>query len=433
MTKVVITPDSAAAKLVPTSDDTIVFVDGKTLVTAEDEFLKYAQGITSLESDLLRISSAIFAADRAVARGEGQDLARVIQLEIPIVNVARLLPLRSVLEDLLYRLSQDAWTISFQQISGAPESTAPIPKEKRSGTTLLFSGGADSLAAALEFGKTNALQLVSHKTHNAVTDRAQRDLVDYLNAHGYDLPHMQFLVSSRSAPSNPARHDEEESQRTRSFVFLTLGSLAARRSGDTKVVFLAENGQMAIHLPLTQGRIGALSTHTAHPDVLRVAEALLSRALDYSFSITNPYVYQTKAEVVNRILTTLPDTLWLSNSCWRNSRLAKGTHCGSCIPCFVRRIAIERHGKDQTVYARDAWIDDLRAAGPDDLARRNMADFGDFITRFRTFSDEEVFSEWPELYSDAMDATQVISMYRRFAIEADAVLSQYPLMQPFLQ
>ena len=55
----------------------------------------------------------------------------------------------------------------------------------------------------------------------------------------------------------------ENSQRTRSFLFLVLGALAARRAGHIEIVYLAENGQMAIHLPLTQGRIGAFSTHTA--------------------------------------------------------------------------------------------------------------------------------------------------------------------------
>jgi hypothetical protein len=31
-----------------------------------------------------------------------------------------------------------------------------------------------------------------------------------------------------------------------------------------QLIYIAENGQMAIHLPLTQARIGAFSTHTAH-------------------------------------------------------------------------------------------------------------------------------------------------------------------------
>jgi hypothetical protein len=107
-------------------------------------------------------------------------------------------------------------------------------------------------------------------------------------------------------------------------------------------------------------------------------------------------------------------------------------HCGECIPCFVRRIAIEQHCSDESVYVRDAWIDDLTKAAPDDIARRNMADLGEFVLRFKTMTSEEIITEWPELISDVMDAGKVIAMYRRFADEALDVLSHYPKMKAFL-
>ena len=114
---------------------------------------------------------------------------------------------------------------------------------------------------------------------------------------------------------------------------------------------------MAIHLPLTQGRIGAFSTHTAHPDILVNMEAFLSEALDAPFQISNPYIHLTKAEVVKKVIDLFPDLIPTANSCWRNARLPAGTtHCGECIPCFIRRIAIEYvMSEDLTAYGRDCW------------------------------------------------------------------------------
>ena len=93
-------------------------------------------------------------------------------------------------------------------------------------------------------------------------------------------------------------HDVETTQRTRSFLFLILGGLVARRTGRREILYMAENGQMAIHLPLTEARIGAFSTHTAHPDVLIEMQKFLSIALAVELKIENPYVLRTKGEVV---------------------------------------------------------------------------------------------------------------------------------------
>ena len=54
------------------------------------------------------------------------------------------------------------------------------------------------------------------------------------------MTHRQFFVSSRSGQD--LTHDEENSQRTRSFLFLVLGSIAARRTGQHTLLYLAENG-----------------------------------------------------------------------------------------------------------------------------------------------------------------------------------------------
>jgi 7-cyano-7-deazaguanine synthase in queuosine biosynthesis len=402
------------------------------LITGERYFRREFGPLDSIESDMLLVASAVFAADRAYARGEREDVARQFELNVPVVNLGRLLPLVRVLEQALYRLSNDAWSIRLRGTGGVetPSSTPP----EVAGRTLLFSGGLDSLAAAVQYGSDSVpLQLVSHLTRNRITNKSQRDLLQVLRDNGLHLRHHQCLVSSRSAGSTELRHDEENSQRTRSFVFLTLGALFGRRSGHREILFLAENGQMAIHLPLTHGRVGAFSTHTAHPEVLASVEAFLSAALEIPVRITNPYVHLTKKEVVEIIHARLPAAIAPSNSCWKNSRLPAGiTHCGECVPCYVRRIAIECLTTDTTTYGREPWNEDIGTLGPLDDGRRNLVDLTELVKRFERNSNEEIMSEWPELYSDAIDADQVISMYRRFADEARFVLGRYPKLEPLL-
>lgn len=410
-----------------------VLVPGINLSTGETDFRRSFGVCDSIEMDLLLLASSIFAADRATPRGEREDICRHLRISVPVVNLARLFPMVGTIEEILYLLSNDIWEIELRQEQGVPVLGDSSARTGSGSRTLLFSGGLDSLAAAVEFGKgVEPLLLVSHNTHNTVTNKAQKDLMSILVNANFSVAHWQFFVSSRSR-EGLADHDEENSQRVRSFLFLVLGSLVARRRGSSEILFLAENGQLAIHLPLTQGRVGAFSTHTAHPDVLVLMQEILRKALVWELQIVNPYVHKTKAEVIEPVIQKMPEAIAHSNSCWRNARLkGQSTHCGECIPCYVRRIAIESAGDDQTRYARDPWSIDLERAGPEDVGRRNFADLAEFVKRFEVATNEEIMSEWPELYSRNFHADEVIDMYRRFSIEAREVLGRYSSLQAFL-
>ena len=110
----------------------------------------------------------------------------------------------------------------------APEQTLRSA-EPKDGETLLFSGGLDSLAAAVEFGKKTQLHLVSHITRNQQTRSTQQELVSMLSQSGLTIPHDQFFVSSLDAQNFD--HDVESTQRTRSFLFYGIGSLGCQTVG----------------------------------------------------------------------------------------------------------------------------------------------------------------------------------------------------------
>lgn len=408
----------------------VVLEIGANLYTAEEAFEHQFSSITSLERDLLTLAATIFAVDRGIQRGEREEYARSLEVSVPIVNAARLQPLIPLAVRVLRTLSNDRWRVSLRQEPGAPEENLQI--NATNGQTLLFSGGLDSLAAALEFGRVSQIQLVSHVTRNRQIRATQAQLVDLLTAIGLQLPHLQFFVSSHDAPGFD--HDIESTQRTRSFLFLVLGALVARRLGHREILMLAENGQMAVHLPLSQARIGAFSTHTAHPDVLNKMQSFLNQALGTDLRITNPYVSRTKAESIRIAWDQLRNAIPVANSCWRQAHLPEGaSHCGECIPCIVRRIAIEYHGVDETVYARDTFSEDIADLPPEDEARRNLFELCEFMLHFERDSDPVVMDGWPELLSPNVDARATIEMYRRAAGETRAVLSRYPKLAPILQ
>jgi 7-cyano-7-deazaguanine synthase in queuosine biosynthesis len=402
---------------------TLLKLDGDVITgrkSAEQNF----GDVSSLELDLLAIASSIFAADRGQERGEREKFARTFELHIPIINIGRLIGLVPVIEKTLRRLSNDTWKINLYQSTGTICDTKST--KQAAGKVLLFSGGLDSLAAAIEFSQgKESLALVSHHTMNRQTTTAQATLYQMLLSKGCKLTHHSYFVSARD--TNLFEHAVENSQRTRSFLFLTLAAITASRMGRREIVVIAENGQMAIHLPLNSARIAAFSTHTAHPDVLVQMQLFLRGAFGINFVIQNPYVLRTKKEVIEPIIKNAPETIPHSNSCWKNSRMTKGaTHCGECIPCFIRRIAIESYQPDKTAYGRDVFKEKFGELKPTDEGRRNLADLAELTLKFEKMSDAELYDEWPELYSENIDAPATISMYRRAAAESRAILSKYP-------
>jgi Queuosine biosynthesis protein QueC len=244
-------------------------------------------------------------------------------------------------------------------------------------------------------------------------------------------------VGGRHRPGYPfpPDRDREETQRTRSFLFLALGALAARRRGFHDVVLIAENGQMAIHLPLTAARISAFSTHTAHPEFVDLAGKIFSQILSFQIKIENPFLYLTKAQVIGNLVASHADLIGTSVSCWKASRVSGGkNHCGSCVPCLVRRIALESHGLKPDEYHRDIFAEDLSAADPDDDGKRNLCELGEFISTFEVSRPQAEFEQlYPDLLNGAYSSPSAIEMYQRFAREARDVLDRYPAVASVLR
>jgi 7-cyano-7-deazaguanine synthase in queuosine biosynthesis len=414
----------------PPKNAGLVLAPGGNLRWGGSGFKEKFGTLTSLEEDLLILSSAIYGCDLAFKRGERENITRNIALRVPVTNFQAFERVHGDLEHILYVLSHDNWTVEFARRGGSPESAATWSKQQ--GKTLLFSGGLDSLAAAVELldqiGPAH-LQLASHVTGNQLTRGTQEKLVEYLNSKYQPQVNRIALRTGGHKHKDfpfPSDQDREETQRTRSFMFLAIGSLAARRSGQSEVVMIAENGQMAIHLPLSAARIGAFSTHTAHPQFVDLASDFFSKVLDYQIQISNPYLYRTKAEVVKGLVAKHPTAIGISVSCWRGSRVSGSNHCGECVPCLVRRVAVEANGLKLPEYARDLLAEDVSNLPEDNEGKRNLVEFGEFASAFKRLPQAELQFMYPDLFSAHFDTDAAVKMYKRFADEALTVLSSYP-------
>src|SRR5690606_33855127 len=136
----------------------------------------------------------------------------------------------------------------------------------------------------------------------------------------------------------------------RSIIFLAYGLLAAsalRASSEGTSISLVvpENGFISMNVPLTNLRLGSLSTRTTHPYFLRQIQRVWA-AVGLNVEITNPYQFRTKGELLvgcehQNLLQTLASQ---STSCGRFGRYGY-KHCGRCIPCLVRRAAFLKWGQ----------------------------------------------------------------------------------------
>jgi 7-cyano-7-deazaguanine synthase in queuosine biosynthesis len=422
----------------PVKAGVVRLVPKKNLYTGETGFTKHFKPATTLERDLLCLASAVYAADVLSERGKREEASRVIDVEVPVVNHAVFASETKRLEKILYLLSSDAWTLKFIKMNGAPEANLTWP-EDTGAQTLLFSGGLDSLAYAYRLAKDAApIILVSHDSGNPVTKRSQQDLTQALDKIAAPSPtHVELRVALKDDREFELPDGREPSQRCRSFMFLALAGLVARRTGAHEVVYIAENGQMAIHLPLTSARIGCFSTRTAHPQVVAEMGVVLEKLLGVPLRFENPFLYDTKAEVVRSLCAEQPELVGKAVSCWRASRLPRSgphTHCGECVPCLVRRIALEHNGlKVSAEYQRDLLSENVSKLAADDEGKRNLTELALFASRFRMKrSQQDYVLDFPELVSKYFDAAKAIDMYQRFSNEAATVLSKYPPLAPLL-
>jgi 7-cyano-7-deazaguanine synthase in queuosine biosynthesis len=321
--------------------------------------------------DFLSLALAVIAADLAGHRTASSDgWTRELELEVAVADSAFWNSQRQLIQQLLGFLTNDVWKVAF--IDGG---YAPKPPKKRilpaDDCVSLLSGGLDSFIGNLDLVASGKRPFAVSQT--VVGDAKKQSAFAKLMGGG--LRHLQMNHNADvPKPETPS------SQRARSLIFVTYGVLAATtlkqyHDGATVTLYVCENGFISINPPLTEMRIGSLSTRTTHPVFFGLLHELLDAA-GLRVRLENPYQLKTKGEMFRDCAdkATLLAHAVETTSCGRY--LIHGhTHCGRCVPCLVRRGAFLAAGiTDGTKYVyNDLGRDDNAHAGFDDVRSVAMA------------------------------------------------------------
>lgn len=331
--------------------------------------------------DLVSIALSVTAADTFVFRSTATNAwSRDFHIVLPLIEPARWNPLKPVLQEALRFLSGDQWVFEFSG-DGAP---APSPTRIRRrlhsldlaqvDCVSLFSGGLDSAIGAIDLiARKRRPLLVSHATQGDATYQAK--MLSRLPG-----PRLQLSANAYPTWSGP----DDDSMRTRSFMFLALASLAGQcisqyRGGRQIDVFVCENGMIALNPPLTPRRIGSHSTRTAHPHYLTLFQSVLDSA-EISVRIGNPYEHVTKGEMLAPHGGQAGVDAFAADSVSCGKWKRKNQQCGRCVPCLIRRASLHAAGiTDLTTYR----FPDLHVVMQDAEDRDDLIAVRSAVSRFR--------------------------------------------------
>ncbi|WP_136710120.1 Qat anti-phage system QueC-like protein QatC [Agromyces sp. H66] len=333
--------------------------------------------------DLLAIALSVVVADGASPRKSSPDgWTREFELDIALHDPDRWAPHADSLADALQFLTTDRWSLRFRG-GGALPTEPKKPRFPTSDAVALLSGGLDSLIGAIDLTSQGRSLFAVSQTVRGDAEKQNR----FASLIGGGLEHLQ-LNHNASTP----RVLKETSQRSRSLIFLAFAVLAATSSlsyaySETIPLFICENGFIAVNPPLTNARVGSLSTRTAHPDFLGRMQRVLD-AIGINVRIDNPYAAKTKGEMLRECLDQdlLVSEAPIATSCGRFQRF-NYTHCGRCVPCQIRRASFIRWGhSDPTQYVYE------------DLSRRDSdhAAFDDVrsVALARLTVEQDGFDRW---------------------------------------
>lgn len=315
--------------------------------------------------DLLSIALSVVTADFAGLRDHSPDgWTREFEIDIAVADPAFWAGQAAPLAEALAFLTTDRWALRFHH--GGMLPTPPRdPVRPAEDCVVLLSGGLDSLVGAIDLAAAGRQPFAISQTVRGDADKQ----VDFAARIGGGLNHLQLNHNAHSPGI------QESTQRARSLVFITFGVLAATglqryHDGLSVPFYVCENGFIAINPPLTGGRLGSLSTRTAHPEFLTRLQCVLDAA-GLRVGIENPYAAKTKGEMLRDCAdqALLNAEAVRSTSCGRFQQF-NYHQCGRCVPCQVRRAAFMAWGgvPDTTGYVYEPLgKDDGDHAGFDDV------------------------------------------------------------------
>ena len=326
--------------------------DPKVNIRIENVAKVFQQHLSPRLKDFLEIAAYVYAGDCSTRRGTqwtdeystepwGRDFSFVIGVREPDFWSSK--AISSLLTEVLNFLSNDRYSFTFVPLEhDRPEQEYfefGDPKEwafHQPDRVVMFSGGLDSLAGAVETARGGGkLVLVSHRPVTTLGSRQKKLFHELKKEFPNQLIHVPVWINKVEGLGR------EPTQRTRSFLFSALGTVVAEPIQAGGVRFF-ENGIVSLNLPVADEVIRARASRTTHPAALHLLQSLCSAITGRDFTVDNPYLFQTKTDIVMSLSANQAEHL-ISHTCSCAHLMFKSKsqlHCGRCSQCIDRRFAI---------------------------------------------------------------------------------------------
>lgn len=321
-------------------------------IRLEDVSRTFQHNIPARLMDFLEIASYVFTADCSTERGKWKDDQAEEPWERDLAfHVAVRDPefwsdprITTLMQEVLEFLSDDRYLFHFVPLEKDRAAQTPYFENLTQGDwpfdkpdrVLMFSGGLDSLAGAVETASSgkNAV-LVSHRAVSTLDARQNRVFGALRSRFPGRLIRVPVWINKSEG------FNREPTQRTRSFLFAAVGTLVAQ-SLDAGGIRFYENGVLSVNLPLAEEALRARASRTTHPLALHKLSALVSAIARRDLAIDNPYLFNTKTEVVQVLSQHKAiDMIRLTCSCSHLMfQSSEKRHCGLCSQCIDRRFAM---------------------------------------------------------------------------------------------
>lgn len=348
---------SLPAGLYKKTGEVFFLSNGNKLDVSWHSFMKHLKRLklepSETAMDLLVLACTMYAADtRASRETYGEDgWTRIIDLFVPVENPGLWSAQQRNLEDIFKFLTGDIWTLHFRARTDKKMKLCPKGRLKsykmpyKTNVVCLFSGGMDSFIGAIDLLEKNIRPLLVGHSKSADVSPFQKRCGDAIDA-AYSSRKPERIGAFIRIPKTGILDSEERTERGRSFLFLTLGSIAASSLGSQSQLIVPENGMISLNIPLTPLRVGSHSTRTTHPNYFAMMQKLFND-LNLGVVIKNPYQFKTKGEMLrecgNSDLVRDTETMSCSHPAGRWHGLGN-IHCGYCVPCIIRQASYKASG-----------------------------------------------------------------------------------------
>jgi 7-cyano-7-deazaguanine synthase in queuosine biosynthesis len=331
---------------------------------------KFTRKQSGIDFDIFLIGCFVYGIDILLPREKFavNSWNREIEVEFPVENLDTFNKSKDILEEILTFLTGDEWKISFIQRENFslynPSRRLKLVEEvflESHKKISLFSGGMDSLIGVIDQLTTSndRMVLVSHYDGTSFRGaRADQKKINDVLKNKYSNYHLiQTRVDLSRLDTNSNKVHKETTLRARSFLFLCKAIFVAHSIDDSIDVLIPENGTISLNYPLTPSRISSCSTRTSHPYYLAKLEEFI-KSIGLNHSIKNRYELKTKGEMLEECKDRdlILKTYNLSCSCGKRGTRkdirdnSSGTnHCGICMPCIYRRVALYKIGITELV------------------------------------------------------------------------------------